>query len=146
MARTKDKEMSTSGYFRKVFDENENWLDSKNNEEVIERWKQDHAGQEFTPNIRGIMNNQKSKMNKARGKGRRRRKRRKAEVGAGAEMAAPRLSRSRSSTNALENLELLIDQCLAMARQQEEGFEAVVKNLRDARNAVVYKLAHPSEG
>ena len=71
----------------------------------------------------------------------RRRKRRKAGARAAGDTAETPAPRPRAtSRGALEGLELLIDRCLAIAREHEESLENVARHLREARNGVVLKL------
>lgn len=150
MAKTKDKSESASAYFKRMFDENPDWLGPGSNQSVVERWQADHPGDTLTSNLKSIMSNVKSQMNKKLGRRGRRRKRRKAGVGAGAEAgAAPRaaaVTRTRAPLQVLEDLESRLDECLAIARRQEEveGFDNVIKHLRQARNGVVWAIGQPT--
>jgi hypothetical protein len=50
-----------------------------------------------------------------------------------------------SSLETLEDLESRIDECLAIARSQEvEGFDDIIKHLRQARNGVVLAIGQPA--
>jgi hypothetical protein len=52
---------------------------------------------------------------------------------------------ARSSLETLEDLESRIDECLAIARSQEgEGFDDIIKHLRQARNGVVLAIGQPA--
>jgi hypothetical protein len=144
MARIKDKSETTSGYFKRVFSENPDWLGPGSNQVVIERWQADHPGESLTSNIKNIMSNVKSQMNKALGRRGRRRKRRKEKT----EAAAPRAAapaRTRPALQTLVDLESRLDECLAIARRQDsEGFEDIIKHLRHARNGVVWAIGEPT--
>ncbi len=85
MARPKAKDTeSTAGYFKRLFQENKEWLNEGSNQELIDRWKKGHPGQEVTKSILNGLANTKSIMRKKEGLGKRRRKRRKM-AGAAAE-------------------------------------------------------------
>jgi hypothetical protein len=148
MAKSKEKSESASAYFKRLFEENPDWLGPGSNQAVVDRWQADHAGETLTSNLKSIMSNVKSQMNKKLGRRGRRRRRRKAGVGAGAEAGvAPRpVTRTRAPLQALEDLESRLDECLAMARRQEEveGFDNVIKHLRQARNSVVWAIGQPT--
>jgi hypothetical protein len=148
MARTKEKPESASAYFKRLFEENPDWLGPGSNQAVVDRWQADHAGQTLTSNLKSIMSNVKSQMNKKLGRRGRRRKRRKAGAGVEA-VAAPRpaaVTRTRAPLQALEDLESRLDECLSIARRQEEveGFDNVIKHLRQARNGVVWAIGQPT--
>ena len=92
MPRAKAKETeSTAGYFKRLFEENREWLNEGSNQELIDRWKKDHPGQDVTKSILNGLANTKSIMRKKLGLGKRRRKRRKM-AGATAEQPAARLT------------------------------------------------------
>jgi hypothetical protein len=58
-----------------------------------------------------------------------------------AEATAATVTAPRKSVRGLESLELAIDDCLTRARQMDkEGLADVIGLLRQARNAVVWKL------
>jgi hypothetical protein len=146
MAKTKAPAESTSGYFRRVFDENPAWLDAGSNEEVRHRWEQDHSNRAWTKQIAQSMSNVKSILRRKAGKIRRRRRRKGAR--AGVAVTAPRVRAT--SLSVLERLEALIDQCLSMARQHGgdngAGLHGVIKHLRLARNGVVWEIGQPKSG
>jgi hypothetical protein len=141
MAKTKEKE-SLSGYFRRQFEAHHDWLEAGTNADVIEQWKQDNSGQNYTKKIGQTLANIKSQMRKKYGLIKRRRRRRGRPVEAGAEAA---VKRPRTPVAVLERLEGLIDECLSYARSQTlEGFDEVINHLRRARNGVVWKLGQPN--
>src|SRR5687767_11802184 len=134
----KAAEMSTRGYFRMQYQKHPEWLQETNNDKIYEQWRKDNPDKEITDSIKGNQANLKSTMRQAAGLGGRRQKRRgkrSAEAVAVVGMNRPTM---RISAAALENLETMLDGCLALARQHEaSGLEAVVKHLRLARNGVV---------
>src|SRR5438874_13093153 len=75
MAKKAPVDESKSGYFRRLFEEHPEWLDTKSNDAIVERWKDDHPGQDMTVQYRQSMANVKSIMRKKLGKRRRRRRR-----------------------------------------------------------------------
>jgi hypothetical protein len=127
---------STAGYFRRVFGEHPEWLAGKSNADVLARWLADHPGHAEVPEkIKQNLANIKSVLSK---QGRKKRGRRKKEPqpAAAAAVTAPR-----KSVRGLESLELAIDDCLTRARQMDrEGLADVIGLLRQARNAVVWKM------
>jgi hypothetical protein len=145
MARPKKDIGSTAGYFRKLFEDNPDWLKEGTNAEVIDRWKKDHPGQEVTDSVRNGLANTKSLMRKKMGIGKRRRKRRKGAAAAAEQPAAARTRRAPYAV--LERMEGMIDDCLTLARQQNsEGLENVVKHLRVARRQVAWEMGEPAGG
>jgi hypothetical protein len=128
---------TTAGYFRKVFAQHPEWLAGKSNADVLARWLADHPGHAEVPEkIKQNLANIKSVLRK---QGRKKRGRRKKEHPAEATAAAVAAPRKR--VPGLESLELAIDDCLTRARQMDkEGLAEVIGLLRQARNAVVWKL------
>ena len=128
---------TTAGYFRQVFTEHPEWLAGKSNADVLARWLEDHPGHPEVPEkIKQNLANIKSVLRK---QGRKKRGRRKKERPAEATAATAVAPRKR--VHGLESLELAIDDCLTRARQMDkEGLADVIGLLRQARNAVVWKL------
>jgi hypothetical protein len=128
---------TTAGYFRQVFSEHPEWLAGKSNGDVLSRWLADHPGHAEVPEkIKQNLANIKSILRK---QGRKKRGRRKKEQPAEATAAAVAAPRKR--VHGLESLELAIDDCLSHAREMDkEGLGDVIGLLRQARNAVVWKL------
>ena len=129
---------STAGYFRRVFGEHPEWLAGKSNADVLARWLADHPGHADVPEkIKQNLANIKSVLRKQGRKKRGRwKKEQPAETGGAATITAPR-----KSVRGLESLELAIDDCLTRARQMDrEGLADVIGLLRQARNAVVWKM------
>ena len=128
---------TVAGYFRRVFAEHPEWLAGKSNADVLTRWLADHPGHaEVSEKIKQNLANIKSVLRK---QGRKKRGRRKKEQPAEATAAA--VTAPRKSVRGLESLELAIDDCLTRARQMDkEGLGDVIGLLRQARNAVVWKM------
>lgn len=128
---------TTAGYFRRLFQENPRLLNTRSNEELLNRWLADHPGATEVPrsvkvglqNVKGIL----------RSKGRRRKA---AKVSAaGALAAVSRRAEPALKQNKLETLEERIDDILMFARGlDEDGLQDVISLLRRARNEVVWKM------
>jgi hypothetical protein len=129
--RRKGKE-SVSGYFRQIFQERPELLDSKSNDELVERWKADHGASVVPNSVRSNLANLKSLL----------RKRRRLGLSLGGKVAVRPGPRARSAANhGLEALEEHIDDGLTMAKNLDRvGLEEVINLLRRARNKVVWKL------
>ncbi len=141
MAKAKEKE-SLSAYFRRHFEAHPDWLEAGTNAAVIERWQNDHAGEERTKKIDQTLANVKSQLRKKHGMIRHRKRKRGRPPGSG---AGAEVKRARTPVSILERLEGMIDQCLSFARAQNiEGFEGVINSLRHARNGVVWRLGQSS--
>jgi hypothetical protein len=141
MAKAKEKE-SLSAYFRRQFETHRDWLEAGTNADVIEQWKRDNSGAEYTKKIGQTLANIKSQLRKKHGLIKRRRRRRRT---AEAVAEAPPVKRPRTPVAILERLEGLIDECLSYARAQNiDGFDEVINHLRYARNGVVWKLGQPN--
>jgi hypothetical protein len=127
---------TTAGYFRRVFGEHPEWLAGKSNADVLDRWLADHPGHAEVPEkIKQNLANIKSVLRK---QGRKKPGRRKKEQAAEATAA---VAPPRKRVHGLESLELAIDDCLTRARQMDkEGLGDVIGLLRQARNAVVWKM------
>jgi hypothetical protein len=135
MARKVSSE-TMSGYFRTLFDEHPEWLTFKSNALIVERWKTDHPGKEMTLKYKQSMANVKSTLRKKLGKRRRRRKDKDNVLIAGAVRHI--------SSHTLDQLEYMIDDCLSLARTlKAESLDTVVRNLRKARNEVVWLNGQP---
>src|SRR5262249_43679092 len=133
---------STSGYFRKLFEGNLDWLSSSSNDVVKEKYKADF-GKDMDKRVQGIMANVKSKLRGEHGikkrRGRKGRRRAAAATALAAGNAAP-ARRTRSQMEILEKLESELDNCLGIARQRPDEFKSIIGHLRGARNAVVYMM------
>ena len=132
MARRRHKgKESVSGYFRKIFVERPELLDSTSNEELVERWKADHGASQVPSSVRSNLANLKSLL----------RKRRRLGLSIGGRIVPRAQTRAGSAGNGLEALEEHIDNSLTMARNLDKTELAEVINLlRAARNRVVWKL------
>src|SRR5262245_50684459 len=54
-----------SGYFRKVFEQNRAWLESRSNDDVLAQWLKDHPGQTTVPErVKQNLSNVKSQLRK----------------------------------------------------------------------------------
>ena len=144
MARTKEKGPSFASVIRGYFEENPEWLEGPSNEALIARWKADHKGEDWTKKHQQGAANEKTKLRKKAGLVRRKRRRgRPSSANSGA--GESRVMLRRTSTGALEQLELLIDDCLSLAvRQNHPALEGVVKHLRVARRQVAWEMGEPA--
>jgi hypothetical protein len=120
-----------SAYFRKVFAAKPQWLQQKSNDDVVARYRADHSmgpNVDVGTSVKQTMANVKSILRKeAKGKT-------KSKAGATGMAQA-------TGKPHLETLEELIDDCLVTARGLgKEELEHVIRLLRRARNAVVWKL------
>jgi hypothetical protein len=126
----KAKGESLSARFKQLFTEHPDWLDLEKNDPIFDHWRQ-ATGAAMDKRTRGVMANVKSRL------------RQKLRGGRGRPGRKPgrkpgTLAASRASVAELERLELMIDGCLARARELEAAkIEDVTKHLRLARNAIV---------
>jgi hypothetical protein len=140
MPRIKEKAPSFASVIRGYFEENPDWLQGPSNQSLIQRYLKDHPGEEWTKKHQQGAANEKTKLRKR--KGLVRRKRRK---GAGAVTGDSPVTRVRTSISALEQIELLIDDCLSVAvRQNNPALDGVIKHLRVARRGVAWAMGEPS--
>jgi hypothetical protein len=148
MPRPKSKTDSSgeqiAPYFRQIFSANRKLLTGRSNKEVLKKWLDDHPGYSEVPeNVRASMGNVKSNMRSKLHI--RRRKKVAAEEAAGTtagkSKTSPLLS-ANAADNDLEKLEIMIDNCLTIARSLDRKgkLNNVVGALRIARNRVVWKL------
>jgi len=147
MARTKEKAPSFASVIRGYFEENPDWLEGPSNQALIERYLKDHPGEQWTKKHQQGAANEKTKLRKKAGLVRRKRRKRGRPAGDSAAAAAneSRVTRVRPSAGALEQLELLIDDCLSLAaRQNNPALENTVKHLRVARRGVAWAMGEPS--
>jgi hypothetical protein len=131
---------TSSGYFRRVFKQNPKLLVTRSNEELMSRWLADHPGQKaMPPKVQGHMSNVKSLLRK---KGRKKLGRpRKIEQDGAVQAVSTQPKPIRIAPKGLEALEEMIDDCLTVAKHMDrEGLDDVIRLLRNARNAVVWKL------
>jgi hypothetical protein len=129
---------SVSGYFRKILAERPDLLRKRKNTVLFELWLRDHPGHKKVPlNVRQGLSNVKSVLRK---KGRKRGKKGRLSRGALAVTngVAPKIIRIPATV--LVKLEVQIDACLTLARTTDaDGLGDVIRELRSARNAVVWK-------
>jgi hypothetical protein len=127
-----------SSYFRKIFEENTDLLDSRSNEELLRRWLADHPDETtVSDRIKQNLANIKSVLRKklrgpAKGK----------KVGRPAKtvVAQEKLVASKPIRE-LERLEEQIDDCLTFAKRLDrDNLGSVISHLRRARNDVVWRL------
>jgi hypothetical protein len=128
-------EESVSGYFKQIFKERPDLLNSGSNTALFERWLQDHPDEKEVPNrVKNILSNVKSIV--------RRKRRKKSRKMKTAEL--PTLIAPQASTLPLVKLEALeeqIDDCLTAAKRLDrEGLADIISLLRRARNGVVWKI------
>jgi hypothetical protein len=131
---------TSSGYFRRVFTENPKLLVTRSNDELVVRWLADHPGQKaMPPKVQKHLSNVKSILRK---KGRKKLGRPKtvAQAAVVQAVSAPPTP-TRIAHRGLEALEEMIDDCLTVARNMDrDGLDDVIRLLRNARNATVWKL------
>jgi hypothetical protein len=127
------------GYFKRILKEDPKLLQGRSNEELLNRWKEDHPGQEITNSVKAGLQNAKSDL---RSKRRKRKKAPKVEEQPAQE--APKTAKiiaNGHKSHKLEQLEEQIDDCLSHARRLDrEGLESVIRLLHRARNEVVWKM------
>jgi hypothetical protein len=129
---------SMQGYFKRILKEDPKLLKGRSNEELLNRWKADHPGQEVTKSVTAGLQNAKSAIRSKR----RRRKVAPAE-GQSARVAAKptKVASGGHKGHKLEVLEEQIDDCLSHAKHLDrEGLGEVIRLLRRARNEVVWKM------
>jgi hypothetical protein len=145
MPRTKGKARSFASIIRGYFEQNPDWLQGPSNAALIERYLKDHPGETWTKRHQQGAANEKTKLRKKAGLVRRRRRGRGAAVAAGNAAGESRMTRVRTSTGALEQLELLLDESVSLAvRQANPALETVIKHLRVARRGVAWAMGEPT--
>jgi hypothetical protein len=132
-------------YFRAVFKENPKWLKSRSNNDLLQRWLDDHPSETEVPNrIKNIMANTKSVLRKKlrKGPGKKKAKAQSADEAAIQQAVAAVVAPATSTmSQGFELLEEQIDDCLTLAKNLDrDGLESVIYLLRRARNEVVWKL------
>jgi hypothetical protein len=128
---------TVSGYFRKVFAERPDLLDARSNDELLQRWLQDHPEQKKVPgNVRQNLSNVKSILRK---QGRKKAKRQAKAEAAALPPGTPPVPRPVSK--GLPLLEERIDDCITAARALDrEALADVINHLRRARNEIVWMI------
>jgi hypothetical protein len=128
---------TVAGYFRRLFHENPRLLESRSNEELLQRWLTDHPGETEIPksvkvglqNVKGIL------------RSKRRRRQRNASAAGAIAAVTERTKLSGPRQSQLETLEDRIDDVLMFARSlDEDALQDVIGLLRRARNEVVWKM------
>ncbi len=145
MAKTKERTQSFASIIRGYYEENPDWLRGPSNEALVERWRKDHPGEPWTKRHQQGAANEKTKLRKKHGLLRRRKRRGRGAAAAGNATGAgeSRMTRVRSTPN-LEQLELHIDECLALAaRHNNPALDGAVKALRVARRNVAWAMGEP---
>jgi hypothetical protein len=136
MAKTKGRRKrkgGTSAYFRPILSERPDLLHGTSNEELIRLWVADH------PNHKPI-ELRKAKANLANLKSLMRKEEREGRGG----KAAPQ-PRPAASNRGLDALEEAIDDCLSFAKGMDRTqLDDVIRLLRRARNAVVWRIGGPA--
>jgi hypothetical protein len=131
---------TTGGYFRRVFQENPRFLGTRSNDEIVSRWLADHPGAKTMPaNVQKHLSNVKSILRQKRRKKLGRPK--EVEHDGAVQALSIQPKPIRIAPRGLEALEEQIDDCLTAAKRLDrEGLDDVIRLLRNARNAVVWKL------
>jgi hypothetical protein len=127
-------EESVAGYFRQIFHENPKLLKSSSNAEVLQRWLEDHPGHREVPQkVKWGLSNIKSTLRSKR--------RRRKKTAAAEEVVVAVDTAVETGPSELEQLEVLIDDCLSQAKVVDrEGLAEVIEHLRRARNGVVWMI------
>src|SRR5213080_199186 len=116
MARTRGRRRrgkeSVSGYFRTIFEERPELLESKSNDELINRWKAYHGTGDVPNSVRSNLANLKSLLRKRQRQG----KLLGSKVPVMSQTQAPS-----TGNNGLEALEECIDDGLTMARNLDRS-------------------------
>jgi hypothetical protein len=131
--RPKRRGESIMGYFRPFFDADKNLINSKSNEQLIDRWKQDHPGHsdKLLKKVKQNLANLKSML---------RRKLREAGGKPSFRKGAKVSFTNAVGTPTMAMLEEQIDDCMVLAHNiDRKRLDNVIKNLRAARNEVVLK-------
>jgi hypothetical protein len=129
---------SMQGYFKRILKEDPKLLKGRSNEELLNRWKEDHPGQEITNSVKAGLQNAKSAL-----RSKRRRRKAAPAVGQSAQEATKpaKVASDGHKTHKLEALEEQIDDCLSHAKHLDrEGLGEVIRLLHRARNEVVWKM------
>jgi hypothetical protein len=131
-------EENVSGYFRLRFKENPKLLTAGSNQELLQRWLDDHPGEKEVPQrVKNILSNLKSVLRKKR----RKKKGKGTQTDQpGATAPAVEATPPRAAIRGLETLEEQIDDCMTLAKNLDrDALASVVQLLRKARNAVVWQ-------
>ena len=124
---------SLLGIFKDYFNERPDWLQTRSNDAVVERFAADHPDIPVDKRVKQAMFNAKNFMKKGQ-PGRRGRRAKVAIINAAIASNSPKM-------DALQILETHVDECLAMARAiGKEAIGAVIGHLHRARNMLVMKI------
>ena len=131
---------TTSGYFRRIFQENPHLLVTRSNDEMLARWLTDHPGQKEVP--KNVHKNLAKIKGVLRHKGRKKLAKPKTfEQAVAVQAVSTPVKPVKIASKGLEELEEQIDDCLTVAKKMDrEGLADVIRVLRNARNGVVWKL------
>ena len=131
------KRTEIAPYFRKVYTEQPKLLKIRSNDEVLRMWAADHPEFKDIPeNVKSGLANVKSVM-----RSKRRKRGRPSKAEAAAALAAAPVETANAGEKALENLEIMIDDCIAAAKALNvKGIDDIISALRFARRKVVWKL------
>ena len=138
MAKVKKRKSGNSSYsyFRTLFEQNPEWLNSKSNDLIVARYRADHGLADdavLEKSVKNNLANLKSVMRKKSRKG--------ASAGASGGGNSGGAGAARRGGSRLEALEEMIDECLTLAKNNDrEGLKDVIGLLRRARNEVVWKI------
>jgi hypothetical protein len=137
--KTKSPTESIQGYFRVILQENPKLLKKRSNDQLYERWLQDHPGEKEVPvNVRQSLANLKSILRHRRKVRRRLKESGPASPANGAHQ--PTVS-FKVSDRGLLQLEGQIDEALAFARHLDAaGLREIIRLLRTARNKVIVRM------
>lgn len=129
--RRRRRRKGISGFFRNLFKERPELLDSTNNGEILDLWQKAHPSRKISKKVKQNLANVKSVMRKIERKGGKRKATARANMVAFMYEGKP----------TMERLEEFIDECLTMARTLDRSeLESVIKRLHAARNEVVWKM------
>ena len=129
---------SDLAFFRRVFAARPQLLQTANSELVLDEWLKEHPAFTDVPaKVKAICHHVKSDL-----QGERPRRRQPLPDETRVETGASRRIRARfPRAGNLESLEQRIDDCLTLAKNLDaEGLKEVIQLLRQARNAVIWKL------
>jgi hypothetical protein len=128
---------SRSAYWRKVLEDNPGLLKGRKNDKLYAIWMKDHPGHDKVPKDEmQILSNVKSQLRTAR-----KTSRGKARAAAPAKASAAVSRPARISARNLEQLEIMLDDCIMLAMDSgKDELESVILNLRKARREVGIKL------
>jgi len=137
--KTKSPTESIQGYFRVILQENPKLLKKRSNDQLYDRWLQDHPGEKEVPvNVRQSLANLKSILRHRRKVRRRLKESGPASPANGAHQ--PTVSFNVSDRGLLQ-LEGQIDEALAFARHLDAaGLREIIRLLRTARNKVIVRM------